>query len=126
MQRVAFQLRLRAGTGEAYDQAHKEVWPELLAELTAAGAREYSIFRRGQELFLYLRVPDAETFFTHMEHIDANRRWQQSMAPLFEPVPSLRPGERYAMMQEVFYMPGVANGRDEPALQRLPKGSDAE
>ncbi len=39
-----------------------------------------------------------------------DQRWQATMAPLFEPVPSLQPGERFAMMQEVFYMEG-----DEPA-----------
>ena len=52
MQRVAFLLRLRPGTEEAYDQAHKEVWPEMLALLKRAGISEYSIFRRDQLLFL--------------------------------------------------------------------------
>ncbi len=126
MQRIAFQLRLRAGTEETYDQAHKAVWPELLAELTAAGAREYSIFRRGQELFLYLRVPNMDAFFKHMDNADVNRRWQQAMAPLFEPVLSLQPGERFAMMQEVFYMSGVETGPAQPAHPPFEKGSDGE
>ncbi len=123
MQRVAFQLRIRAGMEEAYDQAHRNVWPELIAELTDAGAREYSIFRRGQELFLYLLVPDFKIFLERMDDADVNRRWQQRMAPLFEPVPSLQPGERYATMQEVFYMCGSESGCIENASQ---KGPDAE
>ena len=52
MQRVAFLLRLRPGTEEAYDKAHAEVWPEMLALLKRAGISEYSIFRRDQLLIL--------------------------------------------------------------------------
>lgn len=111
---------------EAYDRAHKNVWPELLAELTDAGAREYSIFRRGQELFLYFLVPDFDVFRERLDDADVNRRWQQTMGPLFEPVSSLQPGERYAMMQEVFYMPGVPTDRVEPAQQSSKRVSDAK
>ena len=30
MQRIAFQLRVRAGKTDEYDEIHREVWPELL------------------------------------------------------------------------------------------------
>ena len=106
MQRIAYQLRIRAGREAEYDESHRHVWPELLAELTAAGVREYSIFRRGQELVLYLHVPDFEEFVRRMAGSEVNARWQSLMAPIFEPVLSLAPGERFAMMQEVFYMAG--------------------
>jgi L-rhamnose mutarotase len=33
-----------------------------------------------------------------------NQRWQQFMGRLFEPVPDIGPGERFAMMKEVFYL----------------------
>ena len=106
MQRIAYQLRIRAGHETEYDEAHQRVWPELLAELASAGVHEYSIFRRGQELVLYLLVPDFDIFLDRMEASEVNHRWQLLMAPLFEDVPSLAPGERLAMMKEVFYMAG--------------------
>ncbi len=106
MQRIAFQLRIRAERIADYDEAHRHVWPELLAELQSFGVREYSIFRRGQELFLYLHVPDFELLSRQLAASEVNLRWQQTMAPLFEPVLSLRPGETLAMMEEVFYMSG--------------------
>jgi L-rhamnose mutarotase len=31
-------------------------------------------------------------------------RWQREMAKYFEPVSDLQPGEKFAMMKEVFYM----------------------
>lgn len=111
MQRIAFQLRIRAGQEQAYDEAHRHVWPELIAELSAAGVREYSIFRRGQELVLYMLVPDFDALLRHMAESETDRRWQAFMAALFEPVPSLAPTERFAMMQEVFYMPGSQHSR---------------
>ena len=106
MQRRAFQLRIREGLIADYEEAHRHVWPELLQELSSFGVTDYSIFRRGQELFLYLRVPNFDDLLLKLAASDVNRRWQEKMAPLFEPVPSLEPWETLAMMEEVFFMPG--------------------
>ena len=106
MQRIAFQLRVKPGSERAYDEAHRQVWPELLVELQASGVREYSIFRRDRELFLYMLVPSFQALVERLTESDVDRRWQQAMAPLLERVPSLRPGETFAMMDEVFYMRG--------------------
>lgn len=105
MQRMAFQLRIREGKISEYDEAHKQVWPELLVELEGFGVTDYSIFRRGQELFLYLRVPDIDQLLQQLYASEINQRWQKRMENIFEPVP-LEPGERLAMMKEVFYMSG--------------------
>jgi L-rhamnose mutarotase len=106
VQRIAFQLRVRAGKTDEYDEIHRDVWPELLAELESFGVTDYSIFRRGQQLFLYMHVPDFEQLTKQLAASDVNRRWQQRMAPLFEDVLDLQPGESLAMMQEVFFLPG--------------------
>jgi len=115
MQRVAFQLRIREGMIEAYEEAHRDVWPELLSELRHFGITEYSIFRRGQQLFLYMHVPDFQQVLERMAASEVNRRWQQAMAPLFEPVPDKLPGEAFAMMSEVFYMSGDLPSEMPPA-----------
>jgi len=106
MQRVAFQLRIREGMIEAYEEAHRNVWPELLRELEDMGIAEYSIFRRDHQLFLYMQVPDFQHVLRCMAASEVNQRWQRAMAPLFEPVPGKRPDEPFAMMTEVFYMSG--------------------
>jgi L-rhamnose mutarotase len=105
MERVAFQLKLREGAADAYDRAHRAVWPEMLALLKSAGIREYSIFRRDQLLILYMHVDDFDETWARIDESAVNERWQSAMAPYFEPVEGLRPGERFAMMREVFYMP---------------------
>jgi len=104
MQRIAFMLRLREGAVEAYEEAHRHVWPELLQELRSLGVTEYSIFRRDLQLFLTMRVPDFDELVRRLDASEVNRRWQRCMEPFFEPVPGKRADEAFAMMDEVFYM----------------------
>ena len=44
VQRVAFRLRVKEEKLEEYKRFHREVWPELLADMRAASIRNYSIF----------------------------------------------------------------------------------
>jgi L-rhamnose mutarotase len=104
MPRHAFKLRIKAGCEEEYDREHQRVWPELLAKLKKVGVSEYSIFRRGQDLVLVLRVDDFDKAWDALDRDPVNRRWQEFMGRLFEPVPDKLPGERFAMLQEVFYL----------------------
>jgi L-rhamnose mutarotase len=104
MPRAAFRLRIKASAIEAYEHDHKNVWPELLARLKEVGISDYSIFRRGQELFLVMRVIDFEATWHALETDPVNLRWQEQMARHFEPVPDLQAGERLATMKELFYM----------------------
>lgn len=102
MPRYAYQLRIKPDAIEEYEREHRRVWPELLAKLKAVGISDYSIFRRGQELVLSLTVDDLEKAFAELDRDPVNQRWQEFMGRLFEPVPDLEPGERFAMMKEVF------------------------
>jgi len=105
LKRYAFILRLRPGAAEAYEEAHRAVWPDMLALLKSAGVHEYSIYRRDDLLILTLRAADFEAAWGRIENHPVNLRWQKAMAPLFAPQQDLRPGERFPMMKEVFYLP---------------------
>ncbi len=104
MPRCAFRLRLKPDMVEEYDRVHERVWPELLARIKQAGISEYSIFRRGQDLFLFMHVENFDRAWDSLDRDPVNQHWQKEMARFWEPVPDLRPGERFAMMQEVFYL----------------------
>src|ERR1017187_10516397 len=104
MPHYAFKLRIKADAIEEYEREHQRVWPELLAKLKEVGISEYSIFRRGQELVLSLRVDDFERAWDELDRDAVNLRWQDFMSRLFEPVPEKQEGERFAMMKEVFYL----------------------
>jgi L-rhamnose mutarotase len=110
LQRVAFLLQIKPGMIEEYEEAHRHVWPEMIRELKSAGVTEYSIFRRDLQLFLTMRVADFEETQRMLAGSEVNLRWQRTMAPLFDPVPGKKDSETLAMMQEVFYMHGTADG----------------
>ena len=104
MARYAFKLRIKEDAIDEYEREHQRVWPELLARLKQVGISDYSIFRRGQELVLCLRVDDFDRAWDELDRDPVNRRWQEFMSRLFEPVPDKTNGERFAMMKEVFYL----------------------
>lgn len=104
MPRVAFRLRIKKDAIAGYEKDHAAVWPELLAKLREVGISDYSIFRRNQDLFLVMQVKDFDSAWNALADDPVNLRWQAEMAKYFEPVPDLEPGERFAMMKQVFYM----------------------
>jgi L-rhamnose mutarotase len=105
LKRYALMLRLRPGAAAAYEEAHRAVWPEMLALLKRAGISEYSIYRRDEPLILALCAADFEETWKQIESDPIDARWQKAMAPLFARNEGLGPGERFPMMEEVFYLP---------------------
>ena len=83
-QRTAFVLRVRPDRIEEYVEAHARVWPEMLDALRAAGFRNYTIFRHGNEMFGYFESDDPGAAAAYMEAQDVNTRWQDAMADLLE------------------------------------------
>jgi L-rhamnose mutarotase len=98
-------LRLKEGTEQAYDQAHAQVWPEMLALLKSVGFAQYSIFRRETLLFLVLQAENFEAAWATLDKDPVNLRWQTAMSAYFADAQDTRPGERFPMMQEVFFLP---------------------
>ena len=83
MIRKAFVMSVHAGREAEYEQRHNPIWPELVEELRAHGARNYSIFLHPEtrQLFAYVEVED-EAQWNAIADTDACRRWWASMAPL--------------------------------------------
>lgn len=104
MPRCAFQLKIKPGKEAEYDESHRHVWPALLAKLKGVGISHYSIFRRGLDLVLVMEVENFDAAWDALANDETNRKWQEKMAPIFDVVPGLKPGERFAMMREVFYL----------------------
>jgi len=98
-QRSAFVLRVRHDKIDEYVEAHRSVWPELLAALRDAGIRNYTIFRNGNEMFGYFESDDLAAAADYMETQDVNARWQDTMAELLdERVPDAGP----PALEEIF------------------------
>jgi L-rhamnose mutarotase len=97
--RSAFVLRVRPDKIDEYIEAHRHVWPELLAALRAAGIRNYTIYRHGNQMFGYFEADDLAAAGAYMAAQDVHARWQDAMAELLEErVPDAGP----AALEEVF------------------------
>jgi L-rhamnose mutarotase len=83
-QRSAFVLRVRPDRIEEYIEAHRNVWPEMLEALRAAGIRNYSIFRAGNDVFGYFEADDLDAVARSLARQDVSARWQDEMAALLE------------------------------------------
>ena len=85
MKRVAFKMRLKPGSLEEYQNRHDEIWPELAAELRAAGIADYSIFFDDATLTLFAvqKVADKNTA-DKLPESPIVRKWWASLAPWME------------------------------------------
>jgi L-rhamnose mutarotase len=83
-QRSAFVLQVRPDRIDEYIEAHRSVWPELLDAIREAGIRNYTIFRRGNEMFGYFESDDLEEAGRYLAGQEVNERWQDAMAELLE------------------------------------------
>lgn len=104
MQRVAFRLKVKPDKLDEYVRLHGEVWPELLADLKAAGYRNYSIFADGPELFGYFECEDLDASQAAMACSDANHRWQAFMADYLETPVDPDGNESMHVLRHVFLM----------------------
>lgn len=85
MTRIAFTLQVRREMLDAYVERHTPVWPEMLAEIAAAGRRNYSIFvdRENARLFGYYETDDDAAAREYLAASPVAARWEQSMAEFF-------------------------------------------
>jgi L-rhamnose mutarotase len=84
MGHYAWVLEVRPGYEEEYKKRHDEIWPDLVADISAAGIRNYNIFRHGLTLFGYFETDNLEKAIADLGQSEANRRWGESMAPIMK------------------------------------------
>ena len=98
-ERRGFVLRVKPDRIDEYLEAHRNVWPELLEALRAAGIRNYTIFRAGNEMFGYFESDDLARAEDYLAAQDVSTRWQDAMADLLD---ERVPDEGPSPLEEVF------------------------
>ncbi len=103
MQRLAFLMRIQRGTEDEYVRRHAHVWPEMLAELKAAGCHNYSIYRSGLQLFAYLEVDDADRYRATLAASAIAAKWEAHMGDIL--VREVDPATNFPrLLPEVFHL----------------------
>ena len=104
--RVAAVIGLRPEHAKEYLRHHEEVWPEVLAALTAAGVSNYSIYRHGDLLFSYLEYhgDDYEADMARIAADPATQRWWSVMMPLQRTLRTQAHEPWWTELAEVFHL----------------------
>ena len=103
MTRNAFKMRLKPGVVAEYKKRHDELWPELAAELKAAGVSDYSIFLDEETLTLFaVQKLSEENSAAELPDSPIVRKWWDYMAPLMETHPDNSPVAK--PLREVFHL----------------------
>ncbi len=103
MIRNAFTMKLKPGMAETYRKRHDAIWPELKAELSKAGIRDYSIFldERTGVLFAVQKL-EADHQAEALPDNPVVRKWWAFMADLMETHPDDEPVS--FPLREMFHM----------------------
>ncbi|MDQ1124336.1 L-rhamnose mutarotase [Microbacterium trichothecenolyticum] len=103
--RVAFTLRVRPDLADAYVARHSPVRAEMLAEIAAAGRRNYSLFldRGTSTLFGYYETDDDAAARAHLAASPIAADWEAEMAPFFDGLDG-RPDQAATSLVEVFHL----------------------
>jgi L-rhamnose mutarotase len=106
MKRIASVIGLPAAYAAEYLRLHEEVWPGVLARLTASNITNYSIFRHGELLFAYMEYlgDDYDADMAAMAADPVTREWWALCEPLQRPVEDRRDGEWWKELPEVFHL----------------------
>lgn len=102
--RVCFQLQVRPGRLDEYVARHAEVAPEMLAAISDAGRRNYSLFLREDGLLIgYYETDDDEAAQRALADDPRTAIWEAEMADFF--VASVgRPDQEARRLTEVFHL----------------------
>lgn len=76
MERLCYVFELAPGQEDEYLRRHAEVWPELINAIKAAGFSNYSLFKRGREVYAYAECePTVAEAMAKLEATEVNERW---------------------------------------------------
>lgn len=107
MQRMGMVIYLKPEKIDLYKKLHAEVWPEILAMISACNITNYSIYLKEPEnlLFGYWEYTgdDFESDAAKMAADPKTQEWWDVCMPCQEPFETRKDGEWWAMMEEVFH-----------------------
>lgn len=77
--RIALHTRIKPGSEDEYEAAHREVPAELVAAIRAAGATDWTIWRSGPDLFHVIDCDSYELLLERLAGLPVNIAWQERM-----------------------------------------------
>jgi len=102
--RHCFELRIRPELIDEYVARHTPVRPEMLAEIAAAGRRNYSLFlAEGGRLVGYYETDDDAAAQAYLAASPIAAQWEAEMKPYFLGLDG-RPDQAATALTEIFHL----------------------
>lgn len=84
MVRIALHTRVRPDRIDEYEAAHRAVPPELTDAIRAGGAKAWTIWRSGTDLFHVIECDDYAALLACLSASPVNAAWQARMTGLLD------------------------------------------
>lgn len=104
MKKVGIYFKLKPGAKEAYQKAHRMIWPGMRDVLDEAGICNYSIWNFEDKLFAYYEVKDEKRMERILSQSKIYNRWRDWMEEFVYQDVS---GTKEWSMEMVFYHKGI-------------------
>ena len=88
-----------------YEEYHRNVWPEILQSIKAAGIAQMEIYRINNRLFMIMEVNDDFSFEKKSAADASNKKvqeWEELMWKYQQALPLSKPGEKWVLMEKIF------------------------
>ncbi len=92
----------------AYEEYHRNVWPEVLQSLSDSGIQNMEIYRISNRLFMIIEVEDSFSFEQKAKLDKGNvkvQEWEVLMWEYQQALPIAKPGEKWLPMDKIFEFP---------------------
>ena len=107
MQRMGMVIGVKPEKLDEYKRLHANVWPDVLAQISASHIRNYTIFLREPEnlLFGYWEYHGADfaADMARMAEDPKTQEWWALTDPCQSPLATRSDNEQWSMMTEVFH-----------------------
>jgi L-rhamnose mutarotase len=102
MDHVLFMQKVKPEKREAYLEAHRKPWPELISLIRESGVEREIIWRDGNTLYIYVMAKDFNKAMEHQKKSDVFARWVSEMEPLLEEMQDYSETGTVVQLEKVF------------------------
>ncbi len=102
---LALDLKDEAELIAAYEEHHKNVWPEIIASIKSSGIIALEIYRIANRLFMIMETNDDFSFEKKSQLDAANEKvneWETLMWQYQQALPFAKPNEKWVLMDKIF------------------------
>ncbi|MCH7401350.1 L-rhamnose mutarotase [Belliella kenyensis] len=91
----------------AYEDWHKESWPEIKQSIFESGINSMEIFRTGNRLVMVIETEPNFSFIKKAQMDASNHKvqeWETIMNQYQEPLPWAKEGDKWTIMKRIFHL----------------------